>query len=583
MLEKLRMQLASAEALLPLALLGMVSGVLIAALIVLFRFSIEHLQAGILPGGQAENYEALSMAMRLALPTLGGLLVGLLLQYLFADARQVGVVHVMERLSYHQGRLPWKNAIAQFIGAVLSIASGHSVGREGPGIHLGATSGSQLGRALRLPNNSIRTLTACGVAAAIAASFNTPIAGVIFAMEVVMMEYALRSFTPLIAASVSATAVTRLVYGPEPAFAVPALQMGSVLELPYVLLTGIAIGALAAGFIVLLKRFAALLPRAPLWSRTTLAGFVTGLCALAVPAVMGIGYDTIGAAMLGQLGLGLMAGIVLFKLLATAAAIGLGLPGGLIGPTLVIGAAAGGAMGLVADAWFPEHVSSHGFYAMLGMGAMMGATLQAPLAALMAMLELTANPNILLPGMLAVIAAGMTASEIFNKESVFITMLRARGLDYRNDPVAQSLRALGIAAVMNRQVVSAPRIVSHADAAALLRDVPQWIVVSDEGEPRALLPASDLGRYLQETDAQRGEADQTPQPGDVDLLGIPARRRDLSPIGLQANLQEALDVLEHNHTEALYVTRDGSVATTPIYGVLTRQDIEGHYRYQGPQ
>ncbi|UCE89831.1 MAG: chloride channel protein [Pseudomonadota bacterium] len=583
MLEKLRMQLASAEALLPLALLGMVLGVLVAALIVLFRFTIEYLQMGLLPGGQPENYEALSLVMRVALPTLGGLLIGLLLQYLFSDARQVGVVHVMERLTYHQGRLPWKNAIAQFVGAALSVASGHSVGREGPGIHLGATSGSQLGRWLRLPNNSIQTLTACGVAAAIAASFNTPIAGVIFAMEVVMMEYALRSFTPLIAASVSATAFTRLVYGPEPAFTVPPLQMGSVLELPYVLLAGIAIGVLAVGFITLLRRFAALLPKAPLWSRTTLAGLITGLCALAVPAVMGIGYDTVSAAMLGKLGLGLMAGIVLFKLVATAAAIGLGLPGGLIGPTLVIGAAAGGAMGLVAGLWFPEHVSSHGFYAMLGMGAMMGATLQAPLAALMAMLELTANPNILLPGMLAVITAGMTASELFNKESVFVTMLRARGLDYRNDPVAQSLRALGIAAVMNRQVVSAARSMCHSDAAALLTDVPQWIVVSDEDEPRALLPASDLGRYLQDAEAQAAVESTDTEAAEIDLLGIPARRRDLSPIGLQANLQEALDVLDRSRTEALFVTRDGTAASKPIYGVLTRQDIESHYRYQGPQ
>ena len=208
MLDKLRLRLASVDAL-SLSALGLASGLLAGAVILVFRKTIESAQAAFLPGGGVENYEALGWEYRLALPIGGGLLLGLLWQLIAPKHRAVGVTHVMERLAYHQGYLPWRNALMQFVGAAASIIAGHSVGREGPGIHLGAASGSLLGQGLTLPNNAIRNLVACGTAAAIAASFNTPIAGVVFAMEVVMMEFTLAGFAPVILAAVSATMLTR--------------------------------------------------------------------------------------------------------------------------------------------------------------------------------------------------------------------------------------------------------------------------------------------------------------------------------------------------------------------------------------
>ncbi|KPK40451.1 MAG: hypothetical protein AMJ69_02370 [Gammaproteobacteria bacterium SG8_47] len=576
MLERLRFRLASAEALTQLALLGVLCGLLAGGVIIAFRIVVEYLQSVILPGGGSENYEALTTMQRLIVPVLGGLLIGFAFQLLKPQTRQLGVTHVMERLAYHQGYLPWRNAVAQFFGAAVSIASGHSVGREGPSVHLGATNGSLLGQWLQLPNNSIRTLVASGVAAAIAASFNTPLAGVIFAMEVVLMEYTITGFTPVILAAVSATALSRLVYGSAPAFVVPALSMGSIQELPYILVMGLAIGGLAAAFIALLHGFGGLIRERPVWERAALGGLLTGVCAVAVPQVMGIGYDTVNSAMLGELGLWTMLAIVAAKLIATAAAIGLGLPGGLIGPTLVIGAAAGGAMGLIAGQFMPGEVSSHGFYAMVGMGAMMGATLQAPLAALIAMLELTANPNILLPGMLAVIAASLTSSEAFGRGPVFVMLMRVRGLDYRNDPISQSLRRLGVAGIMSRSFVTANRHLESSKAQRLLDGTPMWIVVSDKDKPSALLPAADLVRYLGEQEAEPTTADAVEI--EVDLLGIPGRRRQLAPISLQATLQEAQEALEHHGAEALYVMRATQPGSEHVYGVLTVQDIEAHYR-----
>jgi len=567
----LRLRLVEVDTVPQLAVLGILVGLLAGGVIIGFRLTIESAQSSFLPGAVPENYESLEPVLRLLLPVGGGLIIGLLWHHLPATMARVGVVHVMERLAHHQARLPMMNAVLQFVGASLAIVSGQSVGREGPGIHLGATAGSQLGQWIGLPNNSIRTLVGCGVAAAIGAGFNTPLAGVILAMEVVMMEYTLAGFAPVILAAVSATALTRWVFGSAPAFAVPPLDMGSVLELPVVLGAGILIGALAAIFIRVLEwtsRYSQPLPR---WLRPLLGGVVVGLCALGFPQVMGVGYDTVSGALVGDLGLGILLGVALFKLLATAVGLGLGLPGGLIGPTLVIGATAGGTIGLLAADWLPGEVSSAGFYAMIGMGAMMGATLQAPLAALMAMLELTANPNILLPGMLAVITAGMVNSELFRQTSVYLMIMRTLGLDYRNDPVSQSLRRVGVARFMNTRFVTAPRRLEVAQAQSLLARKPLWIVIEEEGKPVALLPAADLARQFEPQEDSEAAA-----PTSLDLMEIPGKRQELAYTHLQATLQEAWETLRENKVDALYVTH-AATSNARVYGVLTRKDIEETY------
>ncbi len=574
MLDSLRHRLARAEALPLLSLLGILTGLLAGLVILLFRQAIEGVQAQLLPGGQTENFEALDPIWFFILPLLGGGLLGLIFHFLRDEYRQVSVPHVIERLTYHQGHLPWQNAVVQFIGAFIAIVSGNSVGREGPTVHLGAVNGSLIGQWLKLPNNSVRILVACGVAAAIGASFNTPLAGVIFAMEVVVMEYTITSFSPVILAAVSATALNRLVYGSAPAFDVPALQLASMGELPLILISGIAIGVLAALYTRLMVLFTTSLGNWQVWQRMSLAGFIGGLCALLVPEVMGVGYDTVNIALLGEYALTTLIIIALMKLFATTATLGLGIPGGLIGPTMVIGATAGGAMGIVAGYFFPDIASSPSLYAMIGMAAMMGGALQAPLAALMAMLELTANPNLLLPGMLAVIAATMTSSELFKRGPIFLEMLRARGLDYRNDPVAQSLRRLSVFGVMNRSFVLTEQLLSSKQIAQLLEQTPQWILIREDEEklPHTLMLASELARHMEE------RADES-EP--LDLLAIPAKRLQVTPVAFQATLQEGWEALQSSHSEALYVVRDTLTRQPAIFGILSREDIEVNYLYNG--
>ena len=414
------------DALPRLALLAILCGMVIGGLMLGFRLVVEEVQGAFLPGNNPENYEALGALWRVVLPVAGGLALGVLLQRLPTGAREVGPAHVIDCLERSGGRMPARNAVVQFGGGALSIIAGHSVGREGPAIHLGAASASLIGQALGLSDAHLRVLVACGVAAAIAGSFNTPLAGVIFAMEVVLMEYSVLGFAPVILAAVSATALNRLVYGTDPAFVMPALALRSLWELPYVLAVGIAVGVVSSAFIALLGLCAARAGRTPYWLSATLGGIAVGVCALPCPQVMGIGYDTVNLALLGELSLATLATVTLFKLLATTVGVGLGLPGGLIGPMLLIGAAAGGALGIVG-AWIaPGYASSAGFYALIGMGAMMAGTLHAPLAALTAMLELTGNPNIIWPGMLAAIAAYGTSRDVFRQQPVFLALLGAR-------------------------------------------------------------------------------------------------------------------------------------------------------------
>ncbi len=348
--------------------------------------------------------------------------------------------------------MPWRNLSCSFVGGAVAFASGQSVGREGPSVHLGAAVASLSGAAAVAEQRSIRTLVACGAAAAIAASFNTPLAGVVFAMEVIMVEYTIAGFVPVILAAVAATAITRAVFGADTAFIVPLLGLASLWELLYITAMGAIIGVVSAAFVKAIRWLADFTAMLHVGLRIALGGLGVGALASLVPQVMGLGYDTVSVTLGGRLGLLTMLTILVAKFAASALCSAVRMPGGLIGPTVVMGACLiGGAFADIV-AVLPGVSSSAAMYAMLGMAALMGAVLQAPLAALLALLEMTGNPAYHPAGH----AGGgqpqtLTARVVFGQESVFTLMMRDAGLDYRHDPLSQGLRRVGVAAVMNRR------------------------------------------------------------------------------------------------------------------------------------
>lgn len=585
-----RRRLSGADALPQLAVLGLLSGLITGGVILLFRFAIEWPLEHLLPGAGSESFEELDLLTRSILPLAGAVVLGLFLQKISIQKRKVGVVHVMERLNYHQGYISIRSALVQFVTGVATVVTGQSAGREGPAVHLGAAFSSLMGQWMRLPNNSIRTLVACGCAAAISASFNTPISGVIFAMEVVMMEYTIAGFTPIILASVTAAVVSQAAYGSEPAFSVPPLNMNSLLEIPWIIAIALIIGIAAAAFIQLVETFSRYQKR-PVILRLSIAGLLMVPFAIFVPQVMGIGYDTVQLTIDNQLSFWLLLGVGIAKLLITSVTVGLGMPSGMIGPTLFMGATLGGAMGLIGAQIFPDMASSIGFYAMLGMGAMMGAVLQAPLAALMALMELTRNPNIILPGMLIITTASLITSEAFGKKSVFLTMLKTQGMSYHNSPVIQALRRVSVGAIMERNILRTERYLTEEEARKVLKSEPKWLIIEGHKRPTALMPAVDLARFLENICASTPDANKKAGDGDeettadggpekIDLINIPANRRDIAPVQYQATLDEALNVFEQTNAEALYVQRHVAPTIQRIYGVLLRSDIENHYQYR---
>ena len=571
LLESLRLRLARPDALLQLALLGLITGFLAGGTIIVFRLLVEGSQNWLLPGEGPDNYEGLDYGLRFLFPLISGVLLALLFYKNSKGIRVLGIARVMERMAYHQGYLTLRGFIMQFIGAAIAIVGGHSVGREGPHVYLGAASGSLFGQSMKLPNNSIRTLAASGAAAGIAASFNTPLAGVIFSLEVIMMEYTLGSFIPVMLAAVAATGLSNAVLGSDPAFVIPDFDFTSFAELPILVLLGIVVGSIAALFNQTLGYISKKAQKIEIWWRLIMAGFLVALIGLVFPQVLGIGYDSVNRTLLGGFAVTTLLMLTVAKLLATSISIGLGVPGGMVGPAFFIGATIGAVIGYIASFFFGFDVSHIGFYALLGMGAMMGASLQAPLAALTAIMELTYNPGIIMPGMLTIVIAQLTASEVFNKPSLFISMLRANDLDYDTNPVLQVLRRIGVASVLNSKIVRLSNDIRLEDAKKLIKDKDlNWLLLNDnDGQLRMLMPLSELAKYI-----------KTQDPEEVfDLLEIPANRLQLSPISIRSNLQQAHIMFEHG-AEALYAVYDetNTGSNVRIYGILTDDMIEAAYK-----
>ncbi|WP_394426155.1 chloride channel protein [Vreelandella stevensii] len=576
-LEGFRRQLANVDALPQLCVLGLVSGVMTGAVMVGFRLLLEAGAALYMPDGNPEGFEALPPWVRALLPLLAVSVIGVLLYRQKATARKLGVGHVIERLTYHQGRFPLRNWLNQWWVGVVSVLGGLSAGREGPAIHLGAAASSGLGMRLRLPHNSLRVLVACGTAAGISASFNTPIAGVIFAMEVVMMEYTLMSFMPVILASTMGALVAQLAYGNEPAFRIPEVALGSLMNLPWIVVTGLVIGLMAGVFIHLARH--AFLQGLPLWLRLGSVGVATGALAWWFPEIQGIGYDSLAAALNNQLTVSVLLALMIGKLLITAMTVAGGVPIGIIGPVLVSGAATGALAGMLGGWLWPDKAADPGIYAMLGMAAMMGAVLQAPLAALMALLELTHTPHMMLPGMLAVVVACLTSRQLTGCEGFFVSSVRY-GMHPLQQPLMQALSRVSVPAVMERSLVRTERMITLEQARQRLETNPTWLVIerSSDDKPVLGLKAAELARWLLEHDEALKEG-AAQEEELIDLLEIPGQRLEMAPIGLQATLSEAFLKLQDNTLDALYVIHGYRPKQQRISGIITRGAIERYYHY----
>jgi CIC family chloride channel protein len=378
-------------------------------------------------------------------PTLGGLLVGLLLVYFMPGKRPCGVADVIEAQAIKNSEISLAQGMGNAFVTALSLGSGASAGREGPVVHLGASIASWLEDRFSLPQSARRTLLACGVAAAVSASFNVPLAGVLFAHEVILGHYALRAFVPIAISSVLGAVIVRSHLGNFPAFIVPDYNIASNWEFPSFALLGLFCAIVAILFQLMLvgaDRFSRGLEM-PLWLRPVVGGFIIGCIAIYFPQILGVGYDATDAALKQQFSLMLLLELLLLKAVATSITLASRFGGGVFSPSLYLGAMAGGAFGLVASMFFPMLASSHGIYAITGMGAVAASILGAPISTVLIAFELTGDYNVTIALLLAV-SISTSLHRAFLGQSFFHWQLTTRGHFLNDGPHRYILQTLQV-------------------------------------------------------------------------------------------------------------------------------------------
>lgn len=362
-------------------------------------------------------------------PIIGGIIVGQILQHGMDGRRCHGVADVIEAKAVKSSEIDLKTGLLSALTSAISLGFGASAGREGPMVHLGATLSSFISKTTNFTGEERRILLAAGVAAAVSASFNAPIAGVLFAHEVVLAHFALRAFVPLVIASVTGTIIIRLTIGEFPAFLIPQYSITSYLEFPAFAILGVIAALVAIIFQLSLSTAEHIASKVemPLWLRPVVGGLLIGLIAMFVPEVLGVGYDTTDNALKQNLPLWFLFFLLVAKTTATAITLASRFGGGIFSPSLYLGACTGGAFGIIAASLFPEAASSHGLYAILGMGGVAAAVLGAPISTAMIVFELTGGYGMTIALLLTVSIASGLSQAVLNM-SFFHWQLSRRGL-----------------------------------------------------------------------------------------------------------------------------------------------------------
>lgn len=448
-----------------LSLLAAWVGVLAALGAVIFRLLILSFQTGFTGGTDLNVDSVLDMPygpLTLAAPIIGGLLVGLVVHRFAPETRGHGVPEVMAAVAKKGGVIRPRVAVVKSIASSITIGSGGSAGREGPIVQIGSALGSMVAQKIRLPKDWLKIMVACGAAGGITATFNTPIAGVIFALELILLEFKTRSFIPLVVSAVSATIISRVMLGDQPAFALSQTLLNTFVlvtpgEIFLYLLLGLMTGLVGVLFVKTLYGVEGLFDRLriPPYLKPCVGGILISLLMLATPRVMGVGYESVNMALTGGLALGLMLLLVVLKLMATSFTIGSGGSGGIFSPSLFIGAMLGGSFGILLNTYLPGISGPSGAYAIVGMGAFFASVSRGTFTSIIIIFEMTRNYSLILPIMFACVVSD-AVSVVLMKETIYTTKLARRGLVIAHDMEVERLKMVKVKEVMvpRRRVVT---------------------------------------------------------------------------------------------------------------------------------
>ena len=552
-LNAIRKHLALPKTSWQICLLAVIGGFASALLVVLFTLTIEEIQQLYLV--KRDNYNTLDKISRFDLPIIGSLIIllfGWLTGYKYL---RTGIPFILHRLKVAHGIIPLKNTLNQFFGSAVALASGFSVGREGPAVHLGAACSSYLGSLLKLPHNSTRTLCACGIAAGIAATFNTPIAAVLFVMEVIMREYKVHIFIPIMLASLVGSLVTSSVFDTSHNFEFfNKIELIHQHYLPLIILA-IFLGVLAAIFnntLVNIIKYSAKIHIIP---RLMVAALITGSLGYLVPEAMGTGSVAIDVSLANNLHIGLLLSLLLAKFLMTTCALGLGIPGGVIGPIIGIGAIVGALSASLTMQFYPgEHIGND--FILMGMAGFMAASLNAPLAALLAVVELSGQLELIIPAMIVITISSITSGQLFKNRSIFTMQLDVQNLIYRKPPVEKTLQKIGVLGLMIEKF----KLIKNSTQQSI-NDI---VLQSDTSVPlitKTLIKITKDNEVLEKVDYHWAEH----------CGHNPVRLHKLIPISHQATLSEVYQLLKIARCGAVYIYQEDA---NEIMGIVTFEQVK---------
>ncbi|MAJ70458.1 MAG: chloride channel protein [Alteromonadaceae bacterium TMED7] len=543
-LRALRQELAHPRTSVQVCLLGIIAGVTSALLIVLFRLGIDWLQTS---GVSLLQQWGLSAKWVWVVMPISAVVVILLIAFLTGFKHyRLGIPFVIHRVKQHYGHIPWRTTVNQFFGGMLALAGGFVVGREGPSVHLGAAGSSLFGQALKLPQNSIRTLAGCGIAAGISASFNTPFAAVIFVMEVVLREYKIHVFVPVMLAAACGSVITRIVFGEGNELAYFSFSSFSQWLYLYLIVFGCLLGVLATLFNQLLMSVMRAFRKVSMVWRLLLAGLLTAIGGALLPEALGASFEDVNALFSTHPTALILLEILLMKFLLATFAIGLGIPGGIIGPVMVLGMLSGAVLLLPVAHWLPLEDFTSSF-ALLGIAGMLTAVLHAPLAALSAVMELSYRPEIILPAILVIVPAYVTATQFLGNRSIFIQQLDFQKLPYAITSIREALEKTGVLAAMERDF----KLFYDAPETALekvLSNNPTQTVIQQK-------------RFEQDINYSWVHYDVS-----LDRHAHPISYQAMQGVSAQATLAEVYELLKSTRSGAVYIFEDDPAKLT---GVIT--------------
>ncbi len=384
------------------------------------------------------------------LPVTGGLVVGLIVHFFVGVERHHGVAGIIESVALAGGRLRFWRMPAKSLAAAISIGSGASVGPEDPSVQIGANLGSMIGQTLRLSDERVRTLVASGAAAGISAAFNAPIAGVFFAIELILGEIGGSALGVVVLSSVVSAVFFQAVTSSQPAFSIPAYAFHSAWELPLYLGLGLLAGPISAFYVRLIYRVQDVFHSwdIPVWVKPAAAGLLVGICGIFLPQIFGVGYGTIESILGGEpVGLLLLLALLAAKLVLTPVSVGGGFLGGVFAPALFLGATLGAAYANVVGNLFPTLAVVPAAFAMVGMAAVLAGAVHAPLTAILLLFEMTQDYRIILPLMFAVVVS-LVVSRRIERDSVYMLGLARKGIRIDRGRDVEVLESIRVEEVM---------------------------------------------------------------------------------------------------------------------------------------